>query len=87
MRKHALASRAWIQWEEDEHWIVLRIGDDGRGFDLEEIPAISRHGLRIMRERTELLGADFQLSSRPGEGTEVTVRLPLEVADRGAAYG
>jgi len=55
---------------------VLKIEDDGRGF---EVGARGRpgQGLRNLRERTEALGGDLQIKSRPGEGTTVRIRLPL----------
>lgn len=77
IRKHSRASQAQVLWESDGHWLTLRIRDNGCGFAPEDVPPISRHGLRIMRERAELLNADFQIISQPGAGTEVVVRLPL----------
>jgi len=55
----------------------LEVRDDGLGFLAEDVPGPSRHGLRGMRERAELIGADFQVISQPGEGTRIRVRLPL----------
>ncbi len=81
IRKHSGASQAEVLWDRTEHWLTLRIRDNGRGFAPEDVPPISRHGLRIMRERAELLNADFQVISRPGAGTEVVVRLPLPEAE------
>ena len=37
-------------------------------------------GLPGMQERVQILGGDFEIRSIPGSGTEITVRLPLEVA-------
>lgn len=78
IRKHASATRAAVEWEVDHHWVTLRIEDDGCGFEPDEVAPISRHGLRIMRERAELLGADFRLISGSGQGTEIQIRLPAE---------
>ncbi|HEU4322960.1 MAG TPA: two-component regulator propeller domain-containing protein [Roseiflexaceae bacterium] len=50
----------------------LRVADDGRGFE----PAHARRGrlgMESMHERAAMIGAALCLSSRPGEGTEVTV--------------
>lgn len=87
IRKHASAESAWVSWELGEHWLTLRVRDNGCGFDPGDVPLISRHGLRIMKERAELLGADFQIASRIGEGTEVEVRLPLMTLDRKQSRG
>ena len=58
--------------------MTLRIADNGRGFDAADVPPLAQHGLRIMRERAELLDADFQIMSRPEGGTQVVIRLPVE---------
>jgi signal transduction histidine kinase len=39
------------------------------------------HGLRNMRERVERLGGAFTLTSRPGDGSQVTIELELAAAD------
>jgi two-component system nitrate/nitrite sensor histidine kinase NarX len=41
------------------------------------VPGPSQHGLRGMRERVELIGADFQIVSLPQKGTTVRVSIPL----------
>lgn len=77
VRKYADATRVQCDWQFNEQWLTLRIADNGRGFEPADVPPLSRHGLKIMQERAELLDADFQIISRPGAGTQVTVRLPL----------
>jgi PAS domain S-box-containing protein len=54
--------------------IVLRVADNGDGFDLAEVPG-GRMGLHIMRERAEAVGADITIESTIGEGTTVTVMV------------
>ena len=53
--------------------VELYIQDDGRGFDLEDVPA-DRMGLGIMRERAQAIDADLEIESLQGEGTRVRVR-------------
>jgi nitrate/nitrite-specific signal transduction histidine kinase len=55
--------------------LVLRIRDDGRGFDANAVTP-DHFGLAIMQERARPIGATCSLRSRPGEGTEVTVVWP-----------
>ncbi len=65
--------------------LCIEIQDDGIGFSPEDVSSSTKHGLRGMRERVELIGADFQVISRPGEGTTVRIRLPLQpVIEQGA---
>lgn len=78
VRKHSNASRARVECRADADWLVLCVADNGRGFDAADVPPISQHGLRSMRERAELLDADFRIISRPGAGAQVIVSLPLK---------
>jgi signal transduction histidine kinase len=78
IRKHSNATRASLEWQGGADGSTVRIADNGRGFDAADVPPIAQHGLRIMRERAELLDADFQIISRPGAGTQVVIRLPWE---------
>lgn len=58
----------------------ITIRDEGPGFDPHEVvrrTGRSNWGLTSMRERAELVGAQFSVASRPGHGTEVTVGLHL----------
>ncbi len=77
IRKHAQASAVQIQWQCEPTCLSVCISDNGQGFDPEDVPVSARHGLRIMRERAELLGAMFDLQSQWEHGTHVTITLPL----------
>jgi len=71
--------------------VELWIEDDGCGFEVSQAgegsPAEQGRGLGIlgMEERARLLGGTFEIESEPGEGTTVTVRVPL--SPTGAALG
>jgi PAS domain S-box-containing protein len=56
--------------------VEMRIRDDGHGFDPGELTAPGHYGLGMMRERAEAVGAQLTVTSRPGNGTEVTLRWP-----------
>ena len=76
VRKHAHASSVRIllrRWEND---LILEIIDDGDGFDPEDVPIAAQYGLRGMRERSELIGGEFQITSQPKCGTTVRVFIP-----------
>jgi signal transduction histidine kinase len=80
-RKHAAARHAHIHLEEDPEWLEVVVADDGVGFDplamaLDERP---HFGLAMMRERAEVAGGALTVESSPGSGTQVTIRLPVEL--------
>ena len=73
--KHAGAQAVVITLEASAGELVLRVRDDGRGFDAEK--SFPGHlGLRSMRERAASVGGVVAISSAPGHGTEVTIRVP-----------
>src|SRR5262249_51138191 len=76
--KHAAARRLGVSFEEEGPQLTLAITDDGRGFDLEAVPA-DRFGIQGMRERARAVGGTLHLASAPGAGT--SVRLTLESVD------
>ncbi len=77
VRKHANAGEVCIACYETASDLILEVRDDGDGFSPQDVTSASQHGLRGMRERAELIGADFQVISRAQEGTIVRLRLPL----------
>jgi signal transduction histidine kinase len=73
--KHARARAVVITLESSAGEVVLRVRDDGRGFDTGT--TFPGHlGLRSMRERAASVGGVITISSAPGQGTEVTIRVP-----------
>ena len=79
MRKHAGASRTVVSTRLEPSKWILEVSDDGRGFDVSAIAARGRRnfGLQFMRERAELIGAQFEVRSRPGGGTVVGLSIPV----------
>jgi signal transduction histidine kinase len=58
---------------------ILEVSDEGKGFDVSAVAARGRRnfGLQFMRERAELIGARFEVRSRPGGGTVVWLSIPV----------
>jgi signal transduction histidine kinase len=86
VRKHAAATRVTVATHDEKagDW-VLEVRDDGRGFDVSAVAARGRRnfGLQFMRERAELIGARFDVRSRPEGGTIVRLTIPTEDATGG----
>jgi two-component system, NarL family, sensor histidine kinase DegS len=79
VRKHGAASAATVESAIDGGDWVLTVRDDGRGFDVGAVAARGRRnfGLQFMRERAELIGAQFEVHSRPDGGTLVRLAIPV----------
>ena len=80
VRKHAQATQARVVLRREQEHLLVQVMDDGVGFDPDERGrhGLPRFGMSTMRERAESLGGSFDVRSAVGEGTCVTVRLPLE---------
>jgi signal transduction histidine kinase len=68
--KHANPRHVRVVLDYQADACVLRIKDAGRGF---EVSKAEGHGSSIMRERSQIIGAELRLISKPGEGTEITI--------------
>jgi two-component system nitrate/nitrite sensor histidine kinase NarX len=79
VRRHAGARHVELSLRCEDECCRLMIADDGRGFAAGEAMPTTRHGLRVIRERADLLGADLQIHSAPGAGTRVLLEWPLVV--------
>lgn len=84
IRKHSQASNVWLTVHEWNGQLVLDLSDDGIGFAAEDVPEFSRHGLRGMRERVELIGAEFQITSQAGQGTSIHIEVPFQIQETAA---
>ena len=78
--KHANAKTVRITLGHDSGKVRFTVVDDGNGFTppSDSHPQASGWGMTIMRERAELVGGNFTIESLPGQGTTVTVEIPLE---------
>jgi two-component system sensor histidine kinase DegS len=79
--KHSKASRAWVTAEFDDDRTTLTVTDNGKGFELPErigdLASTGKLGLVGMQERAQLIGGTLTLQSKLGEGTTVTVEVPV----------
>lgn len=76
--KHAQAAHVRLRLARERTEIVLAVQDDGKGFRPAEPRKPQSLGLVGLRERAQLLRGTLTLSSEPGKGTRMEVRVPLE---------
>ncbi|MEI7770241.1 MAG: GAF domain-containing sensor histidine kinase [Chloroflexales bacterium] len=81
--KHAAARQAKLTVLYQGTEVVMRIADNGQGFDptdtLVDGTSVGSYGVISMRERAAALGGQLRIDSTIGEGTTITVMLPLRL--------
>jgi signal transduction histidine kinase/ligand-binding sensor domain-containing protein len=77
--KHSGASRVVVDLGVDARQLDLQVGDNGCGFEPRDVfsSANGHFGLMGMRERAERVNGELHLESRPGQGTQVHIQVPL----------
>ena len=74
--KHGAAKNLHVTLTSADGTLVVKVRDDGTGFDTNAPAPFAHYGLTGMRERAQSIGATLTVSAAPGSGTEVTVALP-----------
>jgi NarL family two-component system sensor histidine kinase YdfH len=75
--RHAQAQHTAVSLRPINQALDVEVRDDGVGFDPAQIGA-GHYGLIGLRERARLIGGTLNIESAPGQGTTLTVSLPLE---------
>ena len=79
VRKHAAAARVDVSIDEQGGGYLVRITDDGRGFEPEGLrPRPGHLGVSAMRERAEVAGGWVRIDSARGEGSRVEFWIPVD---------
>ncbi len=78
--RHAHATRVTVRLAHEDSSVVMEVMDNGRGFADAAGPHPRSLGLLGMRERAVTLGGETTVSSEPGRGTTVHVRLPAQTS-------
>lgn len=81
VRKHANAQNAGVVFDIEGDKAKIIIMDDGKGFNHEEVACRNgmSFGLQTMKERVESVGGMSDVTSQPGQGSQVNVWLPLHI--------
>ena len=75
--RHARAKNVILTLMRSDTAVTLIIEDDGRGFDSDDDSRQVGHGLANMQARAEGMHGKFRLRTSPGQGTTVTIRIPI----------
>jgi signal transduction histidine kinase len=75
--QHAGTDRVEVVLNADPEFVYLEVRDAGRGFDVGALQGKPGLGLVSMKERARIAGGELTVSSEPGKGTTIAVRIPL----------
>jgi signal transduction histidine kinase len=76
--RHAAATAVTVRIDREDGGLVMEVMDNGRGFEQTDRPYPVSLGLLGMRERAATLGGLTTVTSEPGRGTTVYVRIPVK---------
>ncbi|CAM5182752.1 Sensor histidine kinase OS=Ureibacillus acetophenoni OX=614649 GN=SAMN05877842_10459 PE=4 SV=1 [Ureibacillus acetophenoni] len=76
--RHSKATEVELLLIARDNVAILRIQDNGRGFNAEEDNKTTSYGLKNIAERAVEIGCTYKIVSVPGEGTIVEVKVPLK---------
>ena len=82
IQKHSNAAFAQVELLGKQNEVLLRISDDGCGFDTASESNWQGLGLISMRERMHSIGGQLRIKSNPGQGTTVEVVAPLRTTSK-----
>lgn len=80
--KHAQAQHIWLDLIFDQNQVLLKLRDDGQGFDLQHQANHVGFGLIGMRQRAEQLGSKLSIISQSEQGTEIAVEIDVTDSSR-----
>jgi two-component system, NarL family, sensor histidine kinase DegS len=78
--RHSEATLIKLQLDASEAEVRLNIEDNGKGFDVSTTQEKGGMGLKIIRDRVEMLGGEFNLHSVVGQGTHISFQIPATKA-------
>jgi len=59
-----------------DSFVMVLVEDDGKGFEIQNLEQEQGMGLKLIKERVEMISGEFDLASQIGEGTRVSFKVP-----------
>jgi two-component system sensor histidine kinase DegS len=77
--RHSQAALVKVQVDLGNDLIRVSVDDNGKGFDPETLKDATNLGLKLIRERAEMLGGNFEIDSAAGAGARISFTVPAKV--------
>jgi PAS domain S-box-containing protein len=81
--RHSQAQHIYVRLAKHQESVIFSIRDDGRGITKKELKGETSLGLVGIRERTRMVGGTLTIEGKPGEGTMISVEVPLDKKKNG----
>jgi two-component system sensor histidine kinase DegS len=78
--RHSQATTAKVMLDMGEELVRVNVDDNGKGLDVEAVFRGNSLGLKLIKERAEMLGGTFEIDSAAGKGTRVNFAVPTRGA-------
>ena len=75
-QRHSQAVQVWVQIDASEADVKVSVDDNGKGFDAGAVEEKGGMGLKVIRDRVEMLGGQMEIDSTVGKGTRVSFEIP-----------
>ena len=79
--RHSQASEVKIHLDMGDVNVKVTVDDNGKGFDVSVLEEYDNMGIKLIKERTEMLGGHLDTDSLVGQGTRVTFQIPALTVD------
>jgi two-component system, NarL family, sensor histidine kinase DegS len=76
--RHSQATAVKVQVDVGSEQVRVSVDDNGRGFDPDTLKASTNLGLKLIRERAEMLGGSFEIDSSAGSGVRISFTVPAK---------
>ena len=73
---HSQSNQIDVQIDVGDAFVIVKVEDDGKGFDVGDLDEVQGMGLKVIKERVEMARGNFEITSQIGEGTQVLFKIP-----------
>jgi two-component system, NarL family, sensor histidine kinase DegS len=76
--RHSQATLIKVQVDLGNDFLRINVDDNGKGFDPDSLKESTNLGLKLIRERAEMLGGNFEIDSAIGSGARISFTVPAK---------